>query len=218
RGGVPGDGRGRQGLLQHSHEQLPGRRDARLPGAVQPGADGQDHLVAGEGSLPVAVTAATKQARRAALRACSVAGRAYCALSASTFSTIVTLSSTITPPLSSVLFQLMPQSLRFTVVVAAKPALLPHDWPSTLTADEPRNSASNVTDLVTPRMVRSPVILYLFLPLFTIFVLLKDRIGFFSPSKKSELWRWPSRFWLPVSTLATFTVASIFDAVGLASS
>src|SRR5260221_2826284 len=52
-------------------------------------------------------------------------GFAASALFASTLSTIVTLSSTITPPLSRVLFQLMPQSLRLTVVVAAKPALLP---------------------------------------------------------------------------------------------
>src|SRR5499433_4353388 len=77
------------------------------------------------------------------------AARAQSALFASMLSTMVTMSSTIMPPLSSVLFQLMPKSLRFTTVVAEKPAFEPHDWPPTLTADEPRNSASNTTGLVT---------------------------------------------------------------------
>src|SRR6266516_1422049 len=120
----------------------------------------------------------------------------YWTLLASTFSTIVTSSPTMTPPLSSVWFQLMPQSLRFTTVVAEKPALLPHECPSMLTADEPRNSASNTTDLV-----RSPVILNLSLPARATLVLLNDSVESLSPLKKLGLLRSASRRSLPVSTL-----------------
>src|SRR5207249_173721 len=76
-------------------------------------------------------------------------------LNASTPSSIATLSSSIVPPLSSTLFQLMPQSLRLTWVVASNPAR----EPIMPTVPMPTSSASSVTGLVTPRMVRSPSIL-----------------------------------------------------------
>ena len=63
-------------------------------------------------------------------------------------------SETRTPPVSSAAFQVRPQSLRLMVVAPSKPTrMLPNgSWA------EPVYSKSTVTGLVTPLMVRSPVI------------------------------------------------------------
>ena len=39
----------------------------------------------------------------------------------------------------------------------------------------------------------------------------KVKVGYFSSSRKSALWRWPSRISLPVEMLAACTVASTLE-------
>src|SRR2546421_1765791 len=80
----------------------------------------------------------------------------YALLSASRSISILTSSLTSTPPLSSAAFQLRPHSLRFSFVLALRPAtcipqgFFPWPW----------YSALKVTGFVTPRIVRSPSTLY----------------------------------------------------------
>src|SRR5689334_25430574 len=66
------------------------------------------------------------------------------------------LSETSTPPVSSAAFQLSPQSLRSRVAAPSKPMrVLPNgSWA------EPVNSKGTVIGLVTPFIVRSPVIVH----------------------------------------------------------
>ena len=110
-------------------------------------------------------------------------------------------------------FQLTPQSLRLTVVVASKPALvLPHgSWPT------PPNSTSKVTGLVTSLMVRSPVTSQSS-PSRSTLVETKVISGNSSMARKSLLRRCSSRWALRVSMLAALIVTLALELAGLSPS
>ena len=72
---------------------------------------------------------------------------------AETSNSSLIFSETSTPPVSSAAFQVRPQSLRLMEVLPSKPTRrLPNG-----SLAEPVDSKSIVTGLVTPLMVRSPV-------------------------------------------------------------
>ena len=72
---------------------------------------------------------------------------------AETSNSSLTFSLTSTPPVSRAAFQVRPQSVRLMVVAPSKPTrVLPNG-----SLAEPVSSKGTVTDLVTPLMVRSPV-------------------------------------------------------------
>ena len=131
----------------------------------------------------------------------TVAGQAFLIAEMSNSSLI--LSETSTPPVSSAAFQVRPQSLRLRVVAPSKPMrVLPNgSWA------EPVNSKATVTGLVTPLMVRSPVIVQSS-PSRATEVEMKVMSGNCSVSKKSPESRWPSRCSLPVLMLLATMVTS----------
>src|ERR1700693_2933223 len=103
---------------------------------------------------------------------------------------MVTSSPTIRPPVSRTGLQVRPKSLRLIFVVADNPTrVLPHG--SFIGGVGP--STSKVTLRVTPWMVRPPATCNSPSALRLTWVDLNDRVGYFSTSKKSALFRCVSR-------------------------
>src|SRR5579863_291019 len=114
------------------------------------------------------------------------------------------------PPVSRAAFQFRPKSLRLILPLAEMPMrVLPQG--SLFGAVGP--STSNVTGLVTPCTVRSPVTRYSASPLRSTFVDLNVIWGYFSASKKSALFRCPSRCASPVLIVEMSIEASTVDKV-----
>src|SRR6516164_5257811 len=126
----------------------------------------------------------------------------------STSRLMLTSSPTTTPPASRVLFQATPKSWRLILVE-----------PETAVRCKPQGSlmgglgavTSRTACLVTPRIVRSPVILSLPGPADSTLVDLKAMIGYLATSKKSELMRCLSRSGSRVSTVVASMVTLTED-------
>src|SRR6266567_730169 len=129
----------------------------------------------------------------------------------STSSVMFTSSPTSTPPVSRAEFQVRPKSFRLILVVAESPMrVLPQgSLPGALGP-----STANVTGLVRPCMVRSPITAYATSPVFLTEVDLKVMVGYFSTSKKSALLRCPSRWASPVVRVDMSMEASAVERVG----
>ena len=111
-------------------------------------------------------------------------------------------SETSTPPVSSAAFQVRPQSLRLMLVPPSKPMRrLPNG-----SRAEPVDSKVIVIGLVSPLMVRSPVMTQSS-PSRSTLVEEKVISLLLSASKKSADLRWPSRSATPVSMLAVWMVS-----------
>src|SRR6266478_8720867 len=121
---------------------------------------------------------------------------------------IATSSPTTTPPPSMFAFHFTPKSWRFIFVVAfAATRVLPHG--SFTGGVGP--STSRTASLVTPRMVRSPVIFSLPAETCSIFFDLKVIVGYFATSKNLSLLRSSSRLGSLVSTVFASMVISTVD-------
>ncbi len=109
-------------------------------------------------------------------------------------------------------FQVSPQSLRLTVVLPSKPArVLPNG-----SGEEPWNSRSSTTGWAWPLISSSPCSLYSSALTTSARELRKMIFGWFSTSRKSPLFRCPSRCSLLVRTLAASISTSAEDFVGSA--
>jgi len=118
-------------------------------------------------------------------------------------------SLTMTPPGTGAL-KLTPKSFLLISVRALNPARVPPYG----SGPKPPTSTSSVTGLVTPRMVRSPVTLYLS-PSGVTLVDLKVISGWLAVSRKRSERRSSSRISLPVSTEAVSIEAVTVESTGL---
>src|SRR5882672_5617241 len=117
-----------------------------------------------------------------------------------------TSSPTATPPVSKVLFQTKPKSLRNSLPVAEAPRTVLPDRALEGGAIE---STVRVTGLVTPWIVRFPIARSLPSAAFSKWLDLKVMKGYFATSKKSAPRRCSSRLALRVLTDAASMVTSM---------
>src|SRR5882757_3494056 len=116
----------------------------------------------------------------------------------------------ITPPASSTMLYVMPNSSRSISPVAEKPKT---SWPYGLTV-VPSNSTFSSTGTVVVLIVRSPRRVNSLPPFGVRPVLTNSIVGCACASKKSALRRWLSRASTPVETLSTTMLASTRDWTG----
>src|ERR1019366_11954 len=124
-------------------------------------------------------------------------------------------SPTRTPPVSRAEFQVRPKSLRVILAGAEMPT---RRLPQGSLAGWLSPSTSKVTGLVTPCRARSPVTVNSPPEAGVTLADLKVIVGNVSASKKSALFRWPSRCSSPVEMVLMGIEASIADLVTSASS
>ena len=121
------------------------------------------------------------------------------------FNSMVTSLPTNKPPLSSFRFQFNPKSLRLIIAVAEKPARFPPIIPASI---KPVFFPRRVMVLVMPLIVKSPITSYSSVPNLLTVLLLKKMLGNCSASKKSGLFKLPSRFAFSVSIEETWMLGS----------
>src|SRR5260370_37575104 len=143
------------------------------------------------------------------------AKRSPCALIKETSNSILRLSPTRNPPLSSAAFHVRPKSLRLILVDADAP-ILAFPQGSFVSADG--TSTFRTTSRVTPWIVRSPFRLSSPFPSGVIDLLLRVMVGDLSTSRKSGLFRCLSRSASWVLIVFASITTSTLEAAGFSGS